>query len=44
MNLQSFSNRVNINGVDYDFNGIGSDQNVHLLDTDKRTFKVITQD
>lgn len=43
MNQKSFQNRVNINGTDYDFDGIGIDNSVHLIDTTTKTPKVITE-
>jgi hypothetical protein len=43
MNLQSFNNRINIDGIDYDYDGTGMDQSVRLIDTYTRKPRVVTQ-
>jgi hypothetical protein len=44
MTLKSFESKLNLNGIDYEFDHIGMNQSVHLVESYSKRPKVISKD
>lgn len=44
MTLKSFESKVNLNGIDYEFDQIGMNQSIHLVESYSKRQKIISKD
>lgn len=44
MTLKSFESRINLNGIDYDFDKFGQNNSVHLVEAYSKRPKIVSKD